>query len=286
MQGVLAKRPVSTTKYLSTVIAALAVCAAGVLSAPVSALGAAFPFADNNNNGVFDADVDVDISAELQAGSFATSESIVLPDGMKRVVTKDGVGLSVSAGKDITVGGDVNVIGPWATVSLQAGGSLVVLDKTRLKADFAVQLSAAGDVVVGKGSALLATDKDWSMVSVEAGGGVSVGTNARLEAHDRIDVLAQGDVTFGDNVRLLTHGGDVNIAAGGNAYLDGSQLAAWYTGVSANEMIMFKGGRVTAPKSGGMVLMYTAGSHIDVSQARWTNLGADDVMLLGEEVIH
>jgi hypothetical protein len=286
MQRVSEQR-VTVTRFMVAAIAAVAVCVAGVLGAPSAAAGQTFPFADNNNNGVFDAGVDVDVSADVQSGFVFVSESLVLPAGMKVARTKDGIGLFLSAGKDLTIAADVVAAGEGAGIALSAdGGTLKVHEGVRLQAADWISLNAAGDLVIGDGAVVQGSSRE-SAIFAYAGGGMSIGARVKLQVRGNVDLMASGgDVDFGPGARVLAGSGDVNVSASGNVCMIGAQVSARSTSLfSDHELIELKDSKVSAPRGGGSVTAYVTGSTIDVSGTQFKNIEDSAIVLMGETVI-
>jgi hypothetical protein len=270
-------------------LALLVACCVAMVAAPAPALAgpAPVPFADNNNNGVFDAGIDSDITEDLQTGFVVTSQSLVLPDRMRAFATRNPLGLTLVAGKSVTLGGDLsaNGVGAGITVSAETG-SITILDQTRIRAAEYVHMSAGGEIVVGEKVHITAGARSGAVISMSADGNLLLKTGARLQANDAIDLTSNngGLTVVGANFFGLA--GSVSFSAATDITVTGSRIQASDLGAYAGgHLIDFHENRVSAPRAGGWAMLYAAGSTIDVRGTTWTNLSGNDILLLAPNII-
>lgn len=198
------------------------------------------PFADVNNDGVYNAG-DVLVGALVNNdGQFSTAKAegswvprdgkvgIVVPGkfvGKKRAVV-------LKASGDVVVHGAISVPGKGgAVVLLSTEGAVRVDPSVRIQADTIVQLVAMQDVEVGNGVELRGKANDFSMVSLASQAGcVKVGKNVGLGAAGLVELATGeatgGSVTVGSGCRLASGAGSVRITAGDNVAIDGARVAA------------------------------------------------------------
>jgi hypothetical protein len=202
------RRALATLTLLVAGITALVGVPALALAGP-----APFAFADNNNNGVFDPGIDTDISQALKNGGLvATAESLVLPDKMKSVTTKNPLGLTLHAGKNITLGGYVNAAAPVAGITVIAEtGDITMLRSARLRANQFVCMFAADDITLGA-KVNIAVYRRGSVISMNAGGDILL-PDMRLRATDAIDLTAIGDVLIGSTAHFYVPNGTVRFSS-------------------------------------------------------------------------
>ena len=270
-------------------LALLVACVGSLVAAPAVALAgpAPFAFADNNNNGVFDSG-DTDITEDLKNGFVSTTESIVLPDKMKSLTTKSPLGVTLIAGKNVTIGGDLNAAAAGAGITIVAEqGNITVLDSTRLRASEYVYMTAGGDITVGEKSNVTAAARSGAVISMNANGNITLLAGVRLQAADAIDLTAStGAITVFAPAQFLALNGGVTFSAGTDVVVNGSRFqASDLAAYAGGHLVDFQDNRVTAPRGGGWVMLYAAGSTINVHGTTWTNLGSGDIMLIAPEVI-
>lgn len=270
-------------------LALLVACASALVAAPTLALAAPAPFAfaDKNNNGVFDAGIDTDITEDLKNGFVATTESLVLPDTMKSLTTRNPLGLTLIAGKHITLGGDLSAAATGAGITVVAeSGTITILRSARLRASEFVSLSAAADITVGE-KVTIAASARGSVVSLTAGGHVVLRPDVRVRAGEAIDLTATtGHVTVVAAAHFIVPKGTVTISSGTNVVVNGSHIqAADLAAFAGGHVLDFQDNRVTAPRGRGWAMLYAAGSTITVSGTTWTNIGADKLLFVAPEVI-
>ena len=273
-----------------TALALLVACCFALVAAPAPALAAPAPvaFADNNNNGVFDSGVDTDITEDLKSGFYSTTESIVLPDKMKTLMTKNPLGFTLIAGKNVTVGGDLSAAAAGSGITIVAEtGNITLLDATHLRAAEYVYMSAGGDITVGAKSHMLATGRSGSVISLNATGNISLLAGVKLQAFNAIELTASnGGIMVHGSAQFLALAGSVTFNSGtdivvNNSRIQASDLAAYAGG----HLVDFQDNKVTAPRGGGWVVLYAAGSTINVSGTTWTNLPPSDMLFLAPTVI-
>jgi hypothetical protein len=246
-----------------------------------------FPYHDANNNGVFDAG-DTDISGDLKAnGYFTTTESIVVPASMKSFVTKGGAGLTLVAGKNLTVEADVLAVGAGAGVTLVAEtGPLTIGGGVTIRATDYVSLSGGQGLVLGVRSGVMATSRNGSVSMYAEAGDLVLMDYTRVQAGDFVDIGAtQGNVTMGANVQIFSSNGPVGIMAGGDVNAAGVRVQADSLNVSSGgHLVDLSGGRVMASRD-GFVLIQVAGSTIDVTGTVFKNVDDSSLYLLAPEVL-
>jgi hypothetical protein len=269
-------------------LALLVACCVALVAGPAFAAPAPVPFADNNNNGVFDAG-DTDITEDLKSGFVVTSESLVLPDKMKPVTSRDAIGFTLIAGKNVTLGGDLNANGAGAGITIVAeSGHVTLLDQTRLRAAEYVYVSAGGDLTVGAKSNITASTRSGGVISLNANNNLVVMADVRLQAQNAIDLTAvDGNLTVYGPAHFLAVDGSVAFNAGGDIVVNGSRLQttdlAAYAG---GHLVDFQNNRVNVPyNKDGWMLLYAAGSTINVTGSTWTNLPSSNVMFIAPEII-
>lgn len=192
----------------------LVACICALVAAPAVALAGTVPFAfaDNNNNGVFDPGIDTDITQDLKNGFVETAESLVLPDKMKSVTTRHPLGLMLIAGKNITIGGDLNAAATGAGLTVIArAGDIAILRLTRLRASQSISMSAAGDISVGAKSNIAAARRG-SVITMDAGGDILL-PDLRMRASDAIDLTASGDIIIGSAAHFYVPNGTVRFSS-------------------------------------------------------------------------
>ena len=272
-------------------IMAALVLLASVVTVPAGALAAAAPapfaFADNNNNGVYDAG-DQDITEQLSAGHFMTGQSVVLPDKMKQIKTKHEFGITLFAGKNIYVGGDLNAAGHVTGLSITSEtGHITVGSSARLKGNSGVTIMAlAGDLTIGAGASISGTHGREGTVYLYAEGHLVVGTKAQLNGPYSIDLVSNGGtVTVWESVNFAAGGGKLDIQALGDITVNDCKIKASETSVSTmGHFISFRNNRVSSPRDGWLDL-FAAGSTIDVTGSDWKNIAPDHVTIHAQNVI-
>ena len=176
-------------RALATIL--LVVTCVSLVVAPATSLAASttpFPFADNNNNGVFDPGIDTDITEELINGYFATNQSIVLPAKMKAVNTTSPFGVSLSAGKNIVINGAVNSGGYATGLTAMADGDITVGPGAKVGGRTFVYLVAGRDLVVGTKASVTAKHAREGMLWLAADRNVVIGDLVKLRGHSRFDI--------------------------------------------------------------------------------------------------
>jgi hypothetical protein len=267
---------------MTTVLSCLAVLVAAPVMALAAPGGPKFPYADMNNNGVYDAG-DVNIGPELRAnGYYSTTESVVFPAGVEEFKVKPGLGLTVSAGKNITIDADIYATGGGSSIALFSEDGSITLGRGHfLRGGSAVYLNAGHDVVLGQDSAVRAWDDGGLVMVSSTHGHLLMLESARLRApQGMIDILVpEGNVTLLPGAELLAGNGSVAIAAGGDVVVTAGQInAETFTVQTAGHLVDFKRNVVQAPRSGGFVMFHAAGSTIDVRGSQFRNIDADSLV--------
>jgi hypothetical protein len=215
--------PRAIRRALATLM--LAVTCLGVVATPTPALAATapFPFADNNNNGVFDPGVDTDITADVINGYFTTNQSIVLPAGMKAIKTTSPFGVSLSAGKNIVINGDVNS-GAYATgLTAMADGDIKIGPGAKVIGRTFVYLVAGRDLLVGTKANITAKHAKEGMLWLSAARNVVIGDSVKLRGHSKFDIAStNGTVTLGPKVDLDAGSHEPNLWSHGELILAGN----------------------------------------------------------------
>jgi hypothetical protein len=279
-------------------VVAAAACLA--LSAPaVATAGAAFPFADNNNNGVYDAG-DVDITGEVMAGYFATPNSIVIPADARALTTKSLKGFKLVAGKDVVVQANLAVSTDGGITLVANGGSVVVSDRKTLRAGF-LRVQAQADVMIGKMAQLeakggpVAGSGHVTMESI--GGDIRFLAGSRLTARDDVQLVAwAGGVEFDYGVQASSSLGIVSVHAEGEVSIDGSKVRAKSLSIySGSDMVSFQNNTVRVTDADGWVSIVAAGtgtggrdglgSMIDATGSRWQDVAADNMLFSADQVV-
>ncbi len=253
--------------------AALALLLVAFSSLSVGAAGP-FPFEDVNNNGLWDAGVDRDISAELAPGEwytyFETSHSIVIPAGVTFLrATKPFSGFYLVAGKNITVNSSITAAVYAGEVDLQAGGGHVVIGPgVTLNGRDYVSVYAKGGVTVGAGSVFGSSGGSANLGTISVGaetGPITLGSKVRFTALRDIFISAlDGSVTAGLGLQVSGPQGQFYLDGHGVA-LNGAVLRAADMTIRGDGVPMeFKNNRVTVPRSGSFVIQ-NPGSSVDLT---------------------
>jgi hypothetical protein len=248
----------------------------------VSVASGAFPCEDVNNNGVCDPG-EPDITADLlTGGSFSTTESIVIPEDVKRLTTKDVAGFVLVAGQNLAIYADLQTVAQGAGISLVAqDGTINVGKKVDLKTgkDGFIDLAARGDITLAGAS--LKSD----MVTLYSEEGNVLIEGSKLSGEDGVEITAlSGEVTVNSKSQLRSKNGDMRVDADGNATVNGIRIMANVTSVQSGADIDFSDNRVAAPGDGGAVLLTTFGSMVNVCGTRYKNIDPENVFIQGDEL--
>lgn len=241
-----------------------------------SAAWAGFPCVDVNGDGACEAGVDTDISREIaENGFYATDGHLVLPSNVS--VRGD---LSLAAGGNITVGGKIKA----QSVSLSAGGAITMSEKAALKGEDYVDLSSQGPVTIGAGGQVNSgngTVYVWSW-----GGGLFLGPDVKVAATYGIDLSAMGGNAEVLESQLAASKGEVSLTAAGDIVLTGTTTKGQWVSVRSDaSLIDFREGVVKLKGKDGSVLLYTAGSTVNLSGTKFKNVPESALYIDAEEVI-
>ena len=109
----------------------------------------------------------------------------------------------------------------------------------------------------------------------------------RLQAQRTIDLTANtGGITVFGPVQFLALNGGVTFNAATDIVVNGSRIqASDLAAYAGGHLVDFQDNRVTAPHDGGWVVLYAAGSTINVSGTTWTNLSPSNMLFLAPQII-
>lgn len=147
------------------------------------------PFIDANNNSVFDAG-DVDISKAILDGHVETTESVVLPKGMKPITSKSLLGINIKAGKNITISGKIKASAKNTGITLN-GVDIALGEGADLNGALSVDIFASRDIFITAGAKVTAAHGKEGQVRILA-------ENAIVIANSSIKGF--GGLDFGTNV--------------------------------------------------------------------------------------
>ncbi len=263
----------------------MATCFALLAPSPLLSFAwSGFPCEDVNNNGVCDPG-EPDITASLLSdGSFSTSESIVIPLGVKGLTTPQGVDLSLIAEKSITL--NSNLVAKNASIYILAGGTITVGDKTALRAgaDF-VMLDALGDIVLRPQASVLAEQYVYGSVYLHSQeGNLLLMHKSRLAGKDSVDLQAVG-ITVNQGSTLNTK--SLSIHAAEDVIINGSflKVGEWLWVETWGHLIDFRNNRVQVIPHQSSVDLVAEGSTVDISGTVFKNLDPNDLTIQATNVI-
>ena len=195
-------------------LALLVACVAVVaMSPPIAHAASGFAFADNNNNGVFDPGIDEDITEAILGGYYETTQSIVLPATMRALKVKIELGLTLIAGKNVTIAGDLAVSGYGSGLHVVAKqGDITVGPGAKVDGRTFVDMFAGRDVTIGAKAAVNATHPGVGLMWLYADRNIAIEPKARLRARSNMEITAyKGTVTYDDSVRFATNSEGLDI---------------------------------------------------------------------------
>ncbi|WP_337286664.1 hypothetical protein [Candidatus Methylomirabilis sp.] len=265
----------------------MATCFALVAPSPLLSFAwSGFPCEDVNNNGACDPG-EPDITAHLlSAGSFYTSESIVIPAGVKGLITPAYVDLSLMAEKNITL--NSNLIAKNASIFIFAGGTITIGDKTTLRAGGdSVMLDARGDIVLRVQASLLADQRANGRVYLfSEEGSLLLMQKSRLIAKDSADLQAlQGVIAVNRGSTLNAR--SVSVHAAGDVTVNGSLLkvGSWLEVETWAHLLDFQQNMVQFMSYESSAYLITGGSTVNISGTVFKNLSPDDLIIQAGQVI-
>jgi hypothetical protein len=243
-------------------------------SSLVAGAAGPFPFEDVNNNGVWDAGVDRDITDALQPNEwvvyYATPHSIVIPAGVTFLKSFEKfTGFYLVAGTNITVNSSMNAAVYAGMVDLQAlGGDVVIGPGVILTGRDYVSVYASRDVVVGAGASFKSSGGSANLgtVNVRANtGDIALGDKVKVTTLRDVFITAlAGDVTVAPGLQLNASQGAFDVD-GRRVMLNGARLRAADMSISGGGVpLEFKNNRVTVPQSGAFHI-HNPGSSVDIT---------------------
>lgn len=259
----------------------IAACFGVFASSPfVSLAWAAFPCEDINNNGTCDPG-EKDITVELLSdGFFSTSESIVIPEDVKRL--KNVNGFTLMAGQNITVASKLIAYTEGASITLLAqDGTITIGNKVALKAGKggSVDISAGQDVVFGHHAS---AKSSMVMVYSEAGN-VLLMEKTKLFAQDYVDIVGLGGgVYISPGSRLSSKEGSVSVLGAQNVVVNSSRVVTEDLTVYAAHVIDFQNNLVRlASTDGSVVYLITEGSTVNMCGTVFKKLAPNNLIIQG-----
>lgn len=252
------------------------------------AVGAAspFPFEDVNNNGVWDAGVDRDITADLQPNEwyvyYATPHSIVIPTGVTFLRSVQGfTGFYLVAGKNITVNSNITSAVYGGLVDLQAqGGNAVIGPRVILTGRDYVSVYASADIAIGTGASFVSRGGSANLGSVQVRaetGDVTVGSQVKFGTLRDVFITAlDGDVTVAANLQVDAPQGMLFVD-GRRVTFNGARLRAAGMALTGDDLpLQFKNNRVTVPRS-GFFLIRNPGSSVDITGTIFSRIDSFEI---------
>jgi hypothetical protein len=232
-----------------------------------------FPFEDVNNNGVWDAGVDRDITSQLTPSewtvSYSTPHSIVIPSGVTFLRSVERfTGFYLVAGKNITVNSSINSAVYAGMVDLQArGGDVAIGPGVILTGRDYLSVYASGGIAVGGGASFVSRGGSANLGTVNLRaqtGAIDLGTKVKFSTLRDIFIMAiGGDVTIAPGLRLTAPQG-LLFVNGRQVALNGAQLQAANMTVAGDSMsLAFTNNRLAIPRYGSLDIS-NPGSTVDL----------------------
>lgn len=267
------------------------------------------PFADLNNNGVFDGQ-DVLIGALLEDGRFSTDEAegayqppagpvgIVVPADARKVTADD---LVLIASGDVTIEADLTARDRESILLVvSTGGGITVAERTRLKAGNFLKLSAAGDVTVGDRCSFKTNGKDFGDVAslVSQTGNITLGERVLVKSGGLCQVATTdeggGQIHIGDRSNLSSGTSAVQVTAGLDVEIDGARLTGPNLLVGSNQSVhspgraMILGSRLTGKGHDAFIRIYAnggTGSMVDLSDTTIKLKEEDNLLITADQIL-
>lgn len=244
------------------------------------------PCEDLDNNGACDPS-DPDITAQLLAGGFSTTESIVIPAGVRGLITPPStVSLNLNAGKNITI--NSNLIAKHCSLEASAGGTISVGPKAAVRTAESIFFMAGGDIVLHPEAALLATQNAYGSINLYA--------QERVQLMERVRVMSR-DAVYSETGKAFTveRGSTLNTSSlivhvSDEVKVSGSFLnVGWYLRLDAyyGDLVDFQRNRVQVGRGGSVYLTTSESpsSTVNVSGTFFKNLTPDNLVIWAANVI-